>query len=534
MSNLNLRRLRTKRFKRSHALLIGMAIGALIFILAAGVWLGISALRSAISSPLEETPPAASATASLPSPLPPSNTPAAATATPSPSPSLEPSPTPTAAPSETLDPALAVSPTPTIYIVQSGDTLSGIAVQFGTSVELLKQANNLTSDIINIGQSLIITWVLPASAAQTPQPTTSSAGGMTYLVAAGDTLQSIAAAQGIEPGALRAANYMAGDAILPGQQLRIPLPGETPVLPAYQFSLLEGDLAAAYPLSWDSGDFTLHYAADSFTAIDPQAVSNLVANALANDTYIFQATLPYHFDVYTAGSVFAPPNRALRGRSFSSSLRYHFLHDGTGSATDQQYIAAHELTHLYTWNVFGVPVSVMLSEGAATYAGMRMVADSAHLPLDTFCAAYLQADALPYISTALGYNGHNIDLENYYAAGCFVGYLIEVYGPASFGALYPTGDYAGVYGQSLVGLEADWRAYTATLSIPSWLDANALVAQVSAVTSAYENFFPYFSGSAVQMEAYYHLDQARLALLEARLSDSAASLQTFYDTLSQP
>ena len=272
--------------------------------------------------------------------------------------------------------------------------------------------------------------------------------------------------------------------------------GQEFVLPAYQFSLLEGDLASAYPLSWETSRFTLHYTPGTFVAIDPLAVSELVSNGLANDEYIFQATLPDHFDVYAAGSLFTPPSRALRGRSFSYELRYHFLHDGSGSATDQQYIATHELTHLFAWNVFGMPSSTMLSEGAATYAGMQMVAGlaagSTHLPLETFCAAYMQAGVLPDVSSSLSYNGHNIDLENYYASGCFVGYLLQVYGPASFAQLYSTGNYQGIYGQSLISLEADWRAYTANQPIPVWLDASALVAQVTAVTTAYENFFPYF------------------------------------------
>lgn len=42
------------------------------------------------------------------------------------------------------------------YTVQAGDTLSGIATQFGVSVEELMEANDLTSDLIDVGQELII------------------------------------------------------------------------------------------------------------------------------------------------------------------------------------------------------------------------------------------------------------------------------------------------------------------------------------------------------------------------------------------
>ncbi len=42
------------------------------------------------------------------------------------------------------------------YVVQSGDTLYEIANRFGTTVSALKEANNLTSDTIRVGQVLNI------------------------------------------------------------------------------------------------------------------------------------------------------------------------------------------------------------------------------------------------------------------------------------------------------------------------------------------------------------------------------------------
>jgi hypothetical protein len=42
------------------------------------------------------------------------------------------------------------------YTVQSGDTLNEIANRFGTTVSALKDANNLTSDMIRVGQVLSI------------------------------------------------------------------------------------------------------------------------------------------------------------------------------------------------------------------------------------------------------------------------------------------------------------------------------------------------------------------------------------------
>ncbi len=42
------------------------------------------------------------------------------------------------------------------YVVQFGDTLSGIATQFGVTVDAIREANQLTSDILAVGQVLTI------------------------------------------------------------------------------------------------------------------------------------------------------------------------------------------------------------------------------------------------------------------------------------------------------------------------------------------------------------------------------------------
>jgi LysM repeat protein len=60
----------------------------------------------------------------------------------------------------TLPPAgetAAAGPTPTIYVVQAGDTMSTIASRFGVSVDDILAANSLTDpDTLSVGQSLLI------------------------------------------------------------------------------------------------------------------------------------------------------------------------------------------------------------------------------------------------------------------------------------------------------------------------------------------------------------------------------------------
>lgn len=50
----------------------------------------------------------------------------------------------------------SAAPEPVTYVVKPGDTLTLIANQFGTSVQAIKDANGLGSDVINVGQVLVI------------------------------------------------------------------------------------------------------------------------------------------------------------------------------------------------------------------------------------------------------------------------------------------------------------------------------------------------------------------------------------------
>ena len=44
----------------------------------------------------------------------------------------------------------------TTYVVQSGDNLYSIARQYNTTIDEIKNKNNLTSNLLNVGQILII------------------------------------------------------------------------------------------------------------------------------------------------------------------------------------------------------------------------------------------------------------------------------------------------------------------------------------------------------------------------------------------
>lgn len=455
-----------------------------------------------------------------------------------------PSPTSPAEPAPT-----ATSPPQFVtYTVKSGDVLSVIAYNYKTTVDAIIAANNLQGDVIYPDQELLIPLDAAAVAQLTATPPTAvpvTGDHITYTVKARDTLSEIAQKYGVTVNEIMVANGLTSDMIRIGDTLLIPqktpsaaatpattttpagtttpTPTTTPTTTStptpeaaapWVPAILEGDLDAAYFVMRQTPRFTLHYALGTYPAQDFVGVETMVSRALAHLESSLQTTLTGTFDVYVAGSLFAAPDTALRGRSFPAARRYFFLHDGAGNPADQQYIAARELTYLFMWNVFGRPASVLLSEGAATYMGMSLIADSSHIPLDTFCAAYRQAGKLPRVSTNLSFKGRLVDLPNYYAAGCFVQYLITTYGPEKFGQLYSSGNYSGVYGKSLTALEKDWLAAIQAANVVVPFEPAALVAAVNAVDKAYTTLFGNFSGTPAQMAAYLAVDAARIALLE--------------------
>ncbi len=111
----------------------------------------------------------------------------------------------------------------TTYTVQFGDTLSEIALQFGTTTEALARANGLSNDTIYAGQVLVI--VPAGSQAPSPNPPASppQANPGTYVVQSGDNIIILAARFGVTPESLAAANGISPTGFLYiGQVLTIP------------------------------------------------------------------------------------------------------------------------------------------------------------------------------------------------------------------------------------------------------------------------------------------------------------------------
>ena len=100
--------------------------------------------------------------------------------------------------------------TTTTYTVVSGDTLWNIANRFNTTVDAIKSLNNLSNNMLSIGQVLKI------------PSTTSNNNYINYTVKAGDSLWNIARKYDTTVNEIKSLNGLTNDNLSIGQVLKIP------------------------------------------------------------------------------------------------------------------------------------------------------------------------------------------------------------------------------------------------------------------------------------------------------------------------
>lgn len=125
--------------------------------------------------------------------------------------------TPTSTPSAT--PTVTPTPTPSffVHVVKQDDTLIGIALEYGLTVDSILEANDMDEDdFLQIDQELIIPleagFELP-TATVTPLPG-SGFNVVTHTVQSGDTLWTIAAEYGVRVQDIVEANDLANEEVL--------------------------------------------------------------------------------------------------------------------------------------------------------------------------------------------------------------------------------------------------------------------------------------------------------------------------------
>ena len=120
--------------------------------------------------------------------------------------------------SEKPDPTVSASSPPRVHTVESGETLSEIALHYGLSAETLAELNGLSdANQIVVGQELRLEAESTGSSVRAAQ------ASKEHTVAAGDTLFGIALEYGTSVEAIVSLNALSdADFLMPGQVLRLP------------------------------------------------------------------------------------------------------------------------------------------------------------------------------------------------------------------------------------------------------------------------------------------------------------------------
>jgi LysM repeat protein len=115
-----------------------------------------------------------------------------------------------------------------VHVVQPGETLFRIALNYGVSMDAIRAANGIVGNTIYAGQAIII----PDGSAPAANPPPPPAGGsVIHIVQRGETLFTIGLQYGLTWDKIAAANGIVGNTVFAGQQLVIPLGGSSDAPP---------------------------------------------------------------------------------------------------------------------------------------------------------------------------------------------------------------------------------------------------------------------------------------------------------------
>jgi LysM repeat protein len=198
------------------------------------------------------------------------------------------------------------------HVVQPGESLWSVASANGISPESLASYNGLSSDYqLIIGETIQV----PAASevgSSTTTTTTSDSTGTGHVVAPGESLWSIASANGITVDALASANGLSSDAMLiSGQSIQVPA-------------------ATASTSSAPASGLTEIYSPNGTAYLDSTAASSW--NSM-RDTSLSQ----YGVDLYPAG-----PLSAYRTYDQQAYLYDQYL-SGQGAPANPPGTSSHEL-----------------------------------------------------------------------------------------------------------------------------------------------------------------------------------------------
>ncbi|MBM4431690.1 MAG: LysM peptidoglycan-binding domain-containing protein [Chloroflexi bacterium] len=239
------------------------------------------------------------------------------------------------------------------YVVQKGDTLSGIALRYGVNLWELRKANGLLgTHLIFPGQAL----VLPGAGGTVPEapPETSD----TYVVRSGDTLSAIAARFNTTAFALARNNGIADPSLIrEGQVLRVPRqglgrPGSPQGRKQILISLSEQHLYA-YEGDWLVYSFVASTGrAPYYTRCGDFQVQSKIPNAYGGAWDIW---MPHWLGIYWAGGS-ENGIHALPIDQSGQTLWAGYL--GTPISFGCIVLGTAEAKALYDWAEIGTPVKI--------------------------------------------------------------------------------------------------------------------------------------------------------------------------------
>ena len=147
-------------------------------------------------------------------------------------------------------------PSTDIYIVENGDVLSQIALDFNTTTATLIELNNLSNpDLLTVGQEIKIPINSSSLKINKSQKIIKNIKkGGSYVIQSGDTLSEIAQAAGVNISDLRSLNNINGDRIFAGQSIDIPDYGSMPIQEANKSDSI--DIPLENKLNLDSDDLS--------------------------------------------------------------------------------------------------------------------------------------------------------------------------------------------------------------------------------------------------------------------------------------